>query len=350
VSAPAFDRPTWLCPDQPARQRLLDMDARLQRPRSIAFAVLGAAVLSTVPYLGLWPSLFLITVIAGFGGVTVLARRAAHPEYGVFGAWAFGQVTIATAIAMTGGIDSFAMSWMLVPIVTLAARFNARGVTAGVLLTALLMLVVTLVVPAGDPGPEAYGVIFPVAGLLAAGLLSTALMHSDLAHRTESVIDGLTGLLNRRALEHRLEELEAQAAVTGEPVAVIAGDLDRFKAINDEHGHALGDAVLVDVAYRLRKGLRAFDLAYRLGGEEFLILLPGATVGEATAIAEELREAVSAEPIEGLTVTISFGVAGSSGAFERERVLAAADAALYRAKDAGRNRVERADAALLTLV
>jgi diguanylate cyclase (GGDEF)-like protein len=183
----------------------------------------------------------------------------------------------------------------------------------------VLLLIVTLLVEPGDPGHQIYGVIFPMAGLIAIALLSIALMRSDVDHRTESVIDGLTGLLNRRALGHRLQELQAQAALTGNPVAVIAGDIDRFKTINDVHGHAMGDAVLVDVAYRLRKELRAFDLAYRIGGEEFLILLPGATIDDATDIAEELRARISEEPVCGLDVTISFGVSGSiDGTFDRD--------------------------------
>jgi diguanylate cyclase (GGDEF)-like protein len=121
---------------------------------------------------------------------------------------------------------------------------------------------------------------------------------------------------------------------------MIIVDLDRFKRINDEHGHAAGDAVLVDVAYTLRKELRAFDLAYRMGGEEFLVVLPGATLGEAEAIAERLREAVAEQPAGGHAVTMSFGVASSGGGgFDHEAVLQAADEALYEAKRAGRDRV-----------
>jgi diguanylate cyclase (GGDEF)-like protein len=147
-------------------------------------------------------------------------------------------------------------------------------------------------------------------------------------------------MLNRRALDQRLHELTAQAVVSGQPVAVIAGDIDHFKRVNDEHGHAAGDAVLVEVAYRLRKALRAYDLAYRVGGEEFLVLLPGADVRDAMQLAEELREAVAAEPAAGLSVTMSFGVSGSAGAtLEREQLLNEADAALYEAKRRGRNQV-----------
>ena len=154
-------------------------------------------------------------------------------------------------------------------------------------------------------------------------------------------MDGLTGMLNRRSLDARVQELSEQAAVTGEPIGLIVGDLDRFKAVNDTHGHAVGDAVLVDVAYAIRKELRAFDLAYRLGGEEFLVVLPGATAADAREVADQLREAVERSPAGGLNITMSFGVASSGGgAFAYEATFGSADAALYRAKQGGRNRVE----------
>jgi diguanylate cyclase (GGDEF)-like protein len=122
---------------------------------------------------------------------------------------------------------------------------------------------------------------------------------------------------------------------------VIVGDIDHFKRINDSHGHAVGDAVLTDVAYNLRKTLRAFDLFYRTGGEEFLVLLPGADLTSATELAEALRHAVATAPQGGLRVTMSFGAAASQPeeAFEYAAVFAAADAALYEAKHSGRNRV-----------
>ena len=98
--------------------------------------------------------------------------------------------------------------------------------------------------------------------------------------------------------------------------------------------------MLVEVAYRLRKALRAFDLAYRVGGEEFLIVLPGASVPDAVELAEQLRAAVAAEPAAGLRVTMSFGVAGSAGPdLKREGLLDEADTALYEAKARGRDQV-----------
>jgi diguanylate cyclase (GGDEF)-like protein len=96
-------------------------------------------------------------------------------------------------------------------------------------------------------------------------------------------------LLNRTSLETRFAEIAEQAAQTGESVCVLVCDLDRFKAVNDRYGHERGDAVLKDAAYLLRKQLRSFELIYRLGGEEFLIVLAGTTLGEGRDVAERAR-------------------------------------------------------------
>lgn len=339
--ASAPHRATWLCPDAAARERLLDMDERLKRPRALAFAVLGLAVVASTPSSGWLPLALLVTAILGFALMDGVRRRVAAPEYAIVASWAFAQVVIAGAIAMTGGMESHAVSWLIVPIVTLPARFGARGLAAGVAFTAVLLLAVSVAVEPGEEFPQVFATIYPLAALIAASLLLSALMRSDVDHRTDAVIDGLTGMLNRRALGHRLEELEGQARVTGDPVAMIAGDIDHFKRVNDVHGHARGDAVLVEVAYRLRKELRAFDLAYRLGGEEFLVVLPGAREHEAAAIAERLRESVAAAPMCGIDITMSFGVAASDGTrLDHVALMAAADAALYEAKAGGRDRVE----------
>jgi diguanylate cyclase (GGDEF)-like protein len=149
-------------------------------------------------------------------------------------------------------------------------------------------------------------------------------------------------MLNRKALTSRVEELTQQSEISGAPVGILVGDLDHFKSVNDTAGHAARDAVLSDVAHRLRAQLRAFDLAYRIGGEEFLVLLPGADLEESRALADGLRVAVAREGLgEGRHVTISFGVSASprGEAFRYGEVFAAADAALYEAKRTGRDRV-----------
>ena len=169
---------------------------------------------------------------------------------------------------------------------------------------------------------------------------------SDAQHRSAAILDGLTGMLNRTALAARTHEIEHQSAVTGGPVAVIVGDVDLFKAVNDSHGHTVGDHVLRDLAYVMRKELRAFDLAYRVGGEEFAVIMPGSDEDAAAELAERLRAGIARAPVGGLTITMSFGVAAAApGAFAWDDVYGRADAALYRAKQDGRDRVRR-DSAL----
>ena len=182
----------------------------------------------------------------------------------------------------------------------------------------------------------------PLGLVLVIGMLSVPLMRSDIQHRSDAVIDQLTGMLNRKALSTRSEELAEQALISGDPIGMIVCDLDHFKRINDTHGHSVGDDVLQEVAYTLRKHLRAFDLAYRLGGEEFLILLPGSDLGRSVELAEGRRRRVAADPYAGsVPVTMSFGVSasGQGEPFDYQEVFSEADAALYRAKRGGRNQV-----------
>src|SRR5207244_11250813 len=136
---------------------------------------------------------------------------------------------------------------------------------------------------------------------------------------------------NRRALVRRVEELEQQSQVTRQPISLIVADIDRFKQFNDSYGHAAGDALLTDVSYRLRKTLRAFDLCYRTGGEEFLVLLPGADLEQARTVAEEIRETVAAVVSGGHSVTMSIGVAASTDGepVSYDVVFAAAATAVY---------------------
>jgi two-component system, cell cycle response regulator len=157
--------------------------------------------------------------------------------------------------------------------------------------------------------------------------------------RLESLLreDALTGLLNRRAILAQLAGTVSGARRHGHPLSVAMVDLDGFKAINDEHGHAAGDAVLVSAVRAMRAHLRAEDQLGRLGGEEFLVLLPDTRSDAATHVAEKLREEVAAAPGP-VPVTCSIGVATWDGETP-ELLLRRADEALYAAKDAGRDRV-----------
>lgn len=162
--------------------------------------------------------------------------------------------------------------------------------------------------------------------------------------QTVAMSDELTGLPNRRALLAHAEDSLVRARRTGDPVAVLMVDVDHFKRINDGHGHAVGDAVLRHLAQVLPAGLRGQDRLGRLGGEEFLAVLPGTSLAQARQVAERMRSSVAATPLGqpagALAFTVSIGVAVSGAAAEPfDSLLQRADAALYRAKDGGRNAV-----------
>jgi diguanylate cyclase (GGDEF)-like protein len=170
---------------------------------------------------------------------------------------------------------------------------------------------------------------------------SVVLARAEISHRNASIVDPLTGLLNRQGLFDRFEELRQQALVTAAPITVVLFDLDHFKRVNDLHGHDGGDRLLREVAAVVRRTLRTFELVYRIGGEEFLILLPGLAEWEGENVAQQLRLAINGlESPDGAEVTASFGVSGAEGEeIDFERLYRRADEALYEAKRAGRDRV-----------
>ena len=164
----------------------------------------------------------------------------------------------------------------------------------------------------------------------------------------DAVTDPLTRLMNRRYAELHIPRLIEQSRAAGHDFALAVLDLDRFKRINDEHGHPVGDKVLVEAADRIRQSVRGADLVARQGGEEFLVALPDAPRAEAWCIAERIRDSIAERPFvvdaaEGgqLSVTASVGVAVTTPMqnIGFEELVSQADAALYRAKRDGRNRV-----------
>jgi diguanylate cyclase (GGDEF)-like protein len=163
--------------------------------------------------------------------------------------------------------------------------------------------------------------------------------------RAQALRDGLTGLNNRRFLDEVGDKLCQQTVRRGGQLAVIMLDIDHFKVLNDEHGHAAGDAALRRTGQVIAEGLRRSDICCRYGGEEFALILPDCSTENAAMRAEHLRRRIEREPdARGVpAVTASFGVAAlpASGTTMRE-LLRAADEALYRAKAGGRNRVETA--------
>lgn len=166
-----------------------------------------------------------------------------------------------------------------------------------------------------------------------------------------AVTDPLTSLYNRRYMENHLGTLMEQAANRGKSIAILVIDIDYFKAVNDSHGHDIGDQVLQEFASRLKSSIRSIDMACRFGGEEFVIVMPDTDLALAYRIGERLRHVVASRPFDVLPdhqplgITISIGIGALNGSDDTaEEILRRADQALYRAKRDGRNRVV-ADAA-----
>lgn len=166
-------------------------------------------------------------------------------------------------------------------------------------------------------------------------------------------IDHLTGLLNRRGLKSRLDEELQRSARSGQPLSVLMMDVDFFKQFNDQHGHSAGDDCLIKVARCIRKHTRAEDIVSRYGGEEFLIVLINADANETLTVAEKLRQAIAElDPMtSGEHISVTIGAASTTSSNfapedmhgslpAAEDLIREADVALYRGKEAGRNRVE----------
>ena len=161
-----------------------------------------------------------------------------------------------------------------------------------------------------------------------------------------AVTDALTGLHNRRYMAGQLQALMGRAGQGGDSVALLIMDIDHFKLVNDGFGHDAGDEVLREFAVRLATNVRAIDLPCRLGGEEFVVVMPGASLEDATQVADRIRRDIGGQPFpimagaEALSITISVGVAASAGADDTpDALLKRADEGVYEAKERGRNQV-----------
>ncbi|MDO1582513.1 GGDEF domain-containing protein [Rhizobium oryzicola] len=235
------------------------------------------------------------------------------------------MVSAVVAVTVLGTVFSFAMMWMFFkPLRTLAAsvrRFNVDGVPFQL---------------PSDRSDEVGVVLRSVTCMVSdMNLLMMRLKH-------QALTDPLTGLGNRRWLNERVAEEIARAKRQRETISIIVFDLDNFKQINDRYGHDVGDHVLVAAGELITKHVRPYDLAARIGGEEFCVVLPRTRGADALTIAERLRacfEEAIVHPLAKGRVTASFGVYQAEPEDGLARMLTFADNALYHAKQSGRNLV-----------
>ncbi len=331
---------SWLCPTELDRSRVVDANERVRMIRKIGTGAVGVALLISTPWLGWWTFILFALSVVNFLNVDHRIDKSAHPERVSVYAILITLVLLGTGVVLSGGPSSPALPWLVLPAGMVAARFRPQVVIAGLVLTIGVILASTLGVDPSATIEHPVPVFATLALLTAMVSIVWALQAAELHHRGEAILDPLTGLLNRHALVPRFAELSMQARLTRQPICVLLCDVDNFKAINDEHGHDCGDAVLRDVAYALRKHLRSFELVYRLGGEEFLVVLPGIDTGPGHEVAERLRAAVEQTRPLGFDVTISIGLSAARGdRVDYDTQFKAADTALYEAKRAGRNRV-----------
>ena len=235
----------------------------------------------------------------------------------------------------------------------LAPRAPERGSIALVPLRRSEQLDGVLVFASADPRrfiPQLASDFLAHLGLVAAFCLENAINRARLLR--SGFTDFLTGFHNRRYLNERLREELARAQRSKQPIACLMIDVDHFKRINDQHGHLAGDAVLREVARRIDVQMRVSDTGARFGGDEFAIVLPQGTIADGEKVAARVLQGVRGEPVvvaPGMAekITLSIGVAAAAPAQNArdykalaDRLIAEADAALYRAKSAGRSRID----------
>jgi diguanylate cyclase (GGDEF)-like protein len=325
------------------RARMVELEVTL-RP-AMPIVVIGSLISIVLCAVTISPSALI--ALAGIAPMaTIVPRqlpRVTHPEYVVAPAAALLITTLAIAAASTGGTSSPLIFWFVVCSVALSVRFPRRGVAAGLLFQVLVLLAAEVLFDRASAASQVAQLVSLAAALTAFTAFTSVLLRAESRHRGVSVRDPLTGLLNRRSLEGRFDELDQQAARAHAPLSLAICDIDHFKHVNDTHGHQTGDHVLCAVATEVRQSLRTLDLAYRVGGEEFAILLPNADASAATIVAERLRAAVERLKPEGIDVTVSVGIAQTTPSETGfDTIFARADQALYNAKTTGRNRVTTA--------
>jgi diguanylate cyclase (GGDEF)-like protein len=249
-----------------------------------------------------------------------------------------GAAMIAFSLSTSGGAGDGAVLYMA-PVLWEAYFFGRRGAILIVVSIGLVQGLSLEAIPGGDL--DRWLDVFVSAAAVAGVVEFLAMRNRALVARLaeEAQIDQLTGLLNRRGFERQAEiEVERTDRENGS-IGVVSFDLDRFKRVNDENGHAAGDRALIGISRMFRAEMRETDVLARVGGEEFVALLPGGGVLESRAFAERVRIAFQKSSDPSMApVTVSAGVSVASAPVGLDGLLKEADAAMYAAKSAGRNR------------
>jgi diguanylate cyclase (GGDEF)-like protein len=255
-----------------------------------------------------------------------------------------GVALIGLSLATTEGPGDGAVLYVW-PALWTAFFFGRAGAILIVAWIAVVHAAVLLSLAAGEGSLDRWLDVVVTMGIVAAVVQALSRRNQQLVRSltAEARIDKLTGLLNRRGFEERAEVELLRAQRQEEALAAVALDVDHFKQVNDEYGHEAGDRVLARVGEILRAELRGTDLIARMGGEEYVALLPATGLDEACAVAERARIACSAAASDGLpAVTLSAGVAAETAPDRIGPLLREADAALYAAKVDGRDRTSAA--------
>lgn len=331
---------TWLVGTEEDRRRIHETERVVTRARQITVVT----VIATLPFLAGRYGLWILGVGACYAAYSRFVDRkyqsSAYGDVWMMSLTLVTQAMFASAASVTGGPKSPAALWLVICMIMLPCRYGRNGIVVGAAWSLGCLVVASLSDgwAAFIDAPEMFAVTLSTGiSCLAYGV---ALRDGEMTQRRAAVLDPLTGLLNRAKLDERFEEVRQVAVARERTVGLLVCDLDHFKAVNDHHGHATGDAVLVDTAYELRRVLPGHELIYRLGGEEFAVVLEDTDLPAATAHAELVRAAIVAARPGGVDVTTSVGVVvGDPGTLDFGELFNAADAALYRAKHAGRNRV-----------
>ncbi|MDI1252189.1 GGDEF domain-containing protein [Thermomonas sp.] len=284
-------------------------------------------------------------VIAGSVDLAIVTGLMAGVTYGWRGGnidrIAHGMVIFYTTgcVVLTTLVGTPGLMWMYPVVMT---NFLLVGRMPALLVSAAAIMVLVLHGQAFDSLIERFD-FFASASMVSLFAFIFALRTEAQRDQLETLAsrDPLTGVLNRRAMEQELQMVIEAHRRLGTTYGLMLLDLDRFKSINDTHGHEAGDVVLVNFATLVQSGIRKLDRMYRIGGEEFVLILPGSNVRGLATICESVRARVETGlRIQGKSITVSIGAAELKYDEDSADWLARADLALYRAKRGGRNRVE----------